>query len=104
MELWHYHIYSQFKAIEVRDAAWATAFRGAGAGAGAGAEGLLYIKFSVISIWHVNSGISLCALSVQDCTLIGSPNLLLTWAPKYRISALTISVRACQLFIVHDSL
>lgn len=65
--------------------------------------GLLYIKFSVVSIWNVNSDIFLCALSVQDCTLIGSPNLLLTWAQKYRISALTISVRACQLFIVYDS-
>jgi len=27
MALWHYQIYSRFKAIEVRDAAWATAFR-----------------------------------------------------------------------------
>jgi len=60
----------------------------------------VYIKFSAISIWHVNSDISLCPMSVQDCTVIDSSNLLLTWAQKYRIPAFTISVRDCQLLVV----
>jgi len=94
MALWHYNIYSRFKPIEVRDAAWATPF------CGEGWKACLYIKISVVSIYNVNSSISVCAISVQDCKLIVFSNLLLAWAQKYGISALTISVHACQLFIV----